>query len=624
MLTAIRSKASSWIIKILFALLVLSFAIWGINDIFRAPGRQATAIEVGDTSISVSALHDAYQRQLQQLQQQFGGQFTAEQAEQLGLMDNVVRGLVNDALQQIETQRLGLVVPDDLVRARIQAEPAFQDAQGRFDRNIYLNVLRRSQMSEAQYVAYLRSQIAEEQLYAALLGGTTPPKAMVDAIHGYRAETRVAKTVVVPPDAVPAIPDPAPDVLQAYYDENQNAFMAPEYRSLTLVILSPEEVASGIEVSEDRLREEYKAQKADLTIPEKRQIRQFILSDPADADTAAERLKTEPFDAVARDLGGGDPIDLGTVTRDSLPPALAEAAFAPTAPGIVGPVESALGLHMLSIEAIEPEHVPNFEDVRDELRQKVALAQAEAEIVQVANDLDDALAAGASLVEAAEQLNLQVQQIEAVDANGKAPDGSDVAPISASNVLKAMAFATEEGETTNLTELDEGGYAIMHIDGVIPAAPRPLDEIRSEVVAAWIKDEQDKALAAKAEAAAERIRSGETIEAIAAELGAQVKTSAPFTRDDGDPAASVDRRLASTLFALESGEVATAAVRDGHVIAQLVEIKAPEPAAGEEAEALQAELRRGLASDVRAQYVRALQREIPVSVDQAAIDTLRQ
>ena len=184
MLTAIRSKASSWIIKILFGILVLSFAVWGIGDIFRSPGRQAAAIEVGDASISGSAVEQAFQEQLQALQQQFGGQFDREQALQLGLADEVVRRLVNDTLQQIEVQRLGIVVPDDLVRARIEAAPAFQNSQGQFDRDLYGLYLQQTRQSEAQLVASVRAQIAEDQLFAPLRAGAAPPKTLVDAIHG--------------------------------------------------------------------------------------------------------------------------------------------------------------------------------------------------------------------------------------------------------------------------------------------------------------------------------------------------------------------------------------------------------------------------------------------------------
>jgi peptidyl-prolyl cis-trans isomerase D len=388
------------------------------------------------------------------------------------------------------------------------------------------------------------------------------------------------------------------------------------------VVLSPEELAKSITVPEERQREEYEARKDQLAVPEKRHIRQFVLSDPSTAATAAERVKTEPFDTVAKDLGGGDPIDLGSVTRDSLPPELAEAAFKPTAPGVLGPVETALGLHILSIEAIEAGGVPAFEQVREQLRNDIAVDQAMSEIGELANDLEDALAGGATLEQAASQLNLQAQKIGAVDASGKAPDGTEVAPVAANQTLRAIAFAAEEGQTTDLTELEDGSYAIMHVDGIQAAAPRPLEEARNDVVAAWLREEEAKALAAKAEAAAERIRGGEPIETIANELGLAVKTSSSFTREAGDPAAAVDRRLSATLFALKGGEVATAAAEGGHVIAQLVEVKSPEPLAGDAATVLESELEQSLQSDLQAQYVRALQREIPVSVNQPVLDSL--
>jgi peptidyl-prolyl cis-trans isomerase D len=623
MLTAIRSKASSIVVKILFGFLVLSFAVWGIGDIFRGGGRASAPVEVGDMAISSATLQQRFNAMLQQ----FRGTIDAEQAKQMGLVDVAVRGAIEDALVEVETRRLGLAVPTDFVRELIVSDPRFYSQEGKFERDRFAAFLNSEGMSEGQYVAQRQSDIAQNQLLVSLVAGAVPPKAMLDDLHAYRGETRIAKTLLLPPTVADAVPEPDDAALKTYYEAHKDDFLAPEYRTLVLVHISREEMAKAVQVSDEKLQQEYEARKDQLAVPERRHVQQISAPDEASAKAVVEKVKTESFDAAAKDIAGAAYTDLGSVARSGLLPELADPAFGATEGSVLGPIESklgeqTLGWYVLKVDKFEPGRPRTFDEAKEELRQSLTHDQAAEAVVETANQLDDAMAGGASLEDAAAKVGLQVQKIGSVDAGGKAPDGTPVTPLAGNPALLGLAFGTAEGETSAQTQLADESLATVQVTGIQAATPRPFDDVRDKVAEAWKKAEQDKALAAKADSLAEAVRGGKTLEAIAEELHLTVKTSAAFTREAGDQANDVDLGLTGKLFAAKVNEVATAQNAGGYVLAQLTEVRKAEPLKPEELKALQDEIKRDVTNDVLRQFVAALGKDIEVTKNQAVIDTL--
>lgn len=621
MLTALKAQASSWIVKILFALLILTFGIWGIGDIFRVGGRDTAVAEVGPEKISGQEFLREFRAEVNRLQPLFGGRLESEQARQLGLADQVLANLVARALFDVHAADIGLAVSDEQIAQHIRDDSAFRSEQGQFDRLRFDLVLRQNGLTEAGYVERLRRDIAREQLTGAA-AAVTAPRTMAEIIRGYRAERRVAETLLIA-DAAASDPGPPDEAtLAAFHEENAGRYQAPEYRALTVVRISPADIADEIKVSEDELNEEFLIRRDEFDVPERRRIEQIVLADEAAAQAAAERLRQgADFAEVARETTGGEPVDLGTVERGGMLPELADAAFATPEGAASPPVESPLGWHILRAVTVEPGVTATLDALRDQLTREIALRQAADSVISIANQLEDELAAGAGLDEAAGRLGLKVQTVAAVDAGGKAPDGTPAPDIAGDAALLSLAFATAVGEPTPLTETDEGGYMIVRVDGTTPAALRPLAELREQVVADWQTAERAKAAEAAAEAIAGRLRAGEDIAAIAAERGLTVGRSKPFTRDTGDPEANVLAALGAKLFALGVGETTTGDHPEGHVVARLVEVQ---PAAPDDAAtaALQASLTEAMSRDAIDLYGAALRREIDVTTNPRAIDAL--
>jgi peptidyl-prolyl cis-trans isomerase D len=627
MLIAIRSKATSWIVKILFVLLIVPFVIWGIGDMLRTRTREPNVAEVGNVEITATQLRREFDRQMRQYRQVFGENFDTEQAKKLGLVDKTLAGMVARTLFDLYVDKLGLVASDAQVRARIEADPLFKSGTGEFDLGRFAAFLRQVGLDEAGYVKTVRRDMLRQQLVEAVTAGVAAPKALVDRLYRYRNETRVADTLLVTAASMPEPAAPGDAELQAFHDQHQDMFQAPEYRSLTMVQLLPEQFAAGLSVPEDKLEQAYEQRKSEFDQPERREVEQIVFSDEAKAKEAADKLAAgEDFAKVAQETTGAPPVPLGKIEKSGFMTdlsALADAAFSTDAGKTAGPIKTPLGWHIIRVISIEPGAKSSFEQARPQLEKELVNEMAINKMIETANQLDDALAGGASLDDAAKELGLAETKIDAVDAQGQAPDGVPVAKIVANKLALNLAFTTDVGSTSSLTEDPTGGYVIVRVDGSTPAATRPLDQVKAQVAQAWIAAERDKAAAAKADALASQLASGGDMKALASDVGATVMTSQPVKRSGSDANAGITPELAAKLFQLQPGQTATAAVGPGHVVAKLVSIQPADPAADQAGvEALKKELDAAFAGDVIEEFGQALHSEIGVTVNQPAVGSL--
>src|SRR5437899_9651893 len=111
MLRGMRKASSNWlgraVMGVVLGLIAISFAIWGIGDIFRGFGR-STVAKVGNTEISVEQFRQAYNDHLQQLGRRLGRPLTAAQARDLGLERQLASQLVAEATIDEKARQMGL------------------------------------------------------------------------------------------------------------------------------------------------------------------------------------------------------------------------------------------------------------------------------------------------------------------------------------------------------------------------------------------------------------------------------------------------------------------------------------------------------------------------------------
>jgi peptidyl-prolyl cis-trans isomerase D len=379
MITWFRGLAQTWAAKILFVLLILSFAVWGIEDVVRNLFRDTTVARVGDQRIELTEAQNAIQRETQRIMRQMGPRFEMDENLRRLVANQAVEALVADRAQRIEAARMGLSTSAEAVRDYTFAIPAFQVA-GRFSRAALDQWLRQNAMTEEQFLALVSADLLRIQLVGAVRSGAIGPEALSRAIYAHEMERRFADVVELPLLSAPEPEPPTEAQLRRFHENNPERFSSPEYREVSLMLLNAAAIASEIRVSEAELRQAYEQNRGRFQTPERRSLLLALLPNETDARTLAERwaagASNADVEAAAR-ASGGSFGDLGEGDREALPlPDLAEAAFAVPEGSVTAPVQSPFGWHVFRVERVIPPASRSFDEVREELRSEIASERA--------------------------------------------------------------------------------------------------------------------------------------------------------------------------------------------------------------------------------------------------------
>ena len=624
MLTALRASARSWVAKILIGVLVLSFAVWGISDVFTGFGADQVA-EAGDTPISAAQFQRNYQTLVQRMSQQMGRGITPTQARALGLPQQVLGDLVTEALLLDAAAEFGIGVSDETLARSIRDNEMFQGPTGAFDRFLFERVLAANDFTEEAFIEAERRVVARQQLADGLVGGLAAPETWLAAVNAFQNEERAVAFVRLTRDSVGPVADPAPDELAAWFEENRGRFRAPEYRAVSLLELSPETIADPAAVPADEVRRAYDASTA-FGEPERRRVLQIVFSDDAAAGEAMARLQAgESIEAVVAALERAmADVDLGLVEASAIvDPAVREAAFAMAA-GENRVVAGRFGPVLVRVAEVEPARKRPFETVEADIRRDLALDRAAREAVDLYDLVEDAFAGGSTVAEVGERFGITVRSVPPVDRTGLAPDGPARDHPGGTELLVEV-FDTDVGVENAPIESGRTSYVWYRVEDVIPARDRTLEEVEGEVIAAWTAARISTELDALAKRVADRLRAGETVAAVAASIpGATAEESGRFSRANPAGLGTLPEMATAAAFEGPEGHVADVVAEDGsHVVLAVTSVLQPAffPGAADLAP-IRNELNQAIGDTLLTSYVNALQRDRGVTLNQPLIDRI--
>ncbi|WP_343564711.1 peptidylprolyl isomerase [Kiloniella sp. b19] len=615
------SLAKKLMAYVLFGLLILSFAAFGIGDIFTNFGNNQPVAKVGDREVSQQEFARDLSNRIQQVSSQFGQAISLRQAQALGLGDQVLATLVSRRLFEIQSEKMGLVAPREILQKELVKVESFKNESGVFDANRFQNILYQNGLSEEQFLVSLGNDIARDQLFAPVRQGVEMPTALARVLQQYQSEERSVDVVRIDHSAFSAPAAPADDVLASFYETVSNSFMAPEYRAVSYIHLDPASAAAKIAPTEEQIQDEFLAQQSLLAKPESRKLSQGIFGDQADAQAAADRINAgEDFAAVITELAGLPPVDLGDVTSGSFLPELTGPAFAIAAGEITAPVQSPLGWHVVKVESITPGEEVTLEEVHDQITRDTALRLATEDLVVVANQLDDELGGGSTLQEAANNLGLELVTLNAVDAEGLGKDGNPASDLALNQQFAAAVAATEAGSESLLEELNEGGYFIVRVESITPPAPRALNEVRNEVIALWQADQQRQAADTEADKLLNDLKAGNLP---VASNGVSVQQNTLLSRTTQELDGQAAAQAVNAIFAAGIGESLKADANNSTFVVRVNSRSFPQ---GAEAEKSVAELRDNLAAqyqqDVYNGYLSSQEEAIGVSINADVLELI--
>src|SRR5476651_2709647 len=403
MLRGIHKASSTWIGRGIMAVvmggLVVSFAIWGIGDIFRGFGANSVA-KIGGTEISIPQFQQYYTDKLQQYGRQAGRPIAPDQARALGLDRQILGQLVAETtLDEIAKKlRLGLSDPD--IAQRITSDPNFFGPNGKFDRQRFELAIRNLGFSETRFVEEQRRQVLRRQIALSVSGELKVPVTVLASINQFQNEKRSIDYVLMTAAQAGDVPAATPEVLAKYFDDRKVVFRAPEYRKVTLLSLTPASLAKPDAVSDADAKKYYEDHKASFGTPERREVHQIVFANEADAAAASDRIvKGLSFVDLVKERGLKDSDTfLGLVTKaDIIDSVVADAAFALKSGHASKPVKGTFGTVLLQIGKIEPGTQKTYEEVAAQIKREAAESKSKTEIASLRDKIEDERAGGATL-----------------------------------------------------------------------------------------------------------------------------------------------------------------------------------------------------------------------------------
>ena len=623
MLRGIRTASANWlgrtVMGVVMGLLALSFAVWGINDIFRGFGR-STLAKVGGTEIPIEQFRRTYNDRLQQLSRQAGQPISPEQAKAIGLERSVLLGMVNDAGLDQRARQMRLGVPDaDIVR-RITEDPTFRSPTGQFDRGRFEQFLRAVGFSEQRLIAEQRRLMLRRQIVESINSDVPVPKAWLEAVYEFQNQQRNIEYVTLGVAQAGDIPAPTPEQLSKYFEERKIMFRAPEFRKIEVIAVTPEELGRWMEIPEADIKAEFDAHRSRYVTPERRHAEQIVFPTMQEAEAAEARIKDGlSFAALAAERGVKDKdIDLGTVSKNEIiDPAVANVAFALKDGEVSAPVQGRFGAVIVTVNKIEPEEGKSLADVAPQIRKEIAADRAKADVRSLHEKIEDERAGGASLPQIAEKLKLTVATYD-VDRSGREPSGKVVNFPHAGQVIPA-AFNSDVGVDNDPLEAD-GGYVWYNVAGITPARDRTLDEVKDQVEARWREDEIAARLKAKSAELVDKLKAGTPFDAVASSAGLKVQAADKLTR--GKPEAGVSPRVIAAVFRTAKDAYGSAEGDQSSewIVFRVADISTPKfNADSPEMKRIAELLKKQQSEELLEQYLAWLQNDLGTSVNQAAL-----
>jgi peptidyl-prolyl cis-trans isomerase D len=573
MLSAIRAFAKSWVAAVLIGLLIVSFAVFGINDVFRGNMSDAV-VQAGPRKVTSAAFKREFDSQKGRIEQQMGQPVPLETAVANGLDRRVLDYVATREAFAALLQKMGIRPSDKLLVSEINKIPAFFDqVSGRFDKTSYQARLAENGMTSEVFEQMMRDEIAEQHLGTAIVNGVRIPRAYSALAAIYALESRDIAYFTIDPANVPQPALPTDAQLTAFMKENAAQLTRPEFRVLTVVRFSPALLAGDLPIDEAELKKRYDFRKDTLSTPETRTLVQIPAKDAATAQQIVARLgRGENPITVAKAVG------VDALTYENKPQSaiqdhkVAAAAFGMQA-GQVAPVQGDLGVSVVKVVAVVPGRVVTMEEARPALEAELRKDAAAEKVYAQSQAYDDAHQAGSNLAEAAKKAGVASITIGPLSAQGRDPQGQPVPGLT--QKLVETAFSLPAGGESEVTEAGQGEYFAVRVEKILPPAMPALAEVKPQLVRVWMLREIAKRMQARADELAARVRKGESLEAVAASVGSQVTHVTGIDRRSASQNREASQDLLAKVFTSKPGEVFTAEnARFGFIVGKLESVNA--------------------------------------------------
>ena len=570
MLDFVRNKQKSIIIKIAFAIIILSFVIG--YAMLSTPGgpagedQSAEAAVVNGKAIAYNDFQTTYSNLYQVYQNIYQDQFTPALEKQLKLAEKTLDSLIDQALLQDEAELQQIEISGKELVDAIANIPAFQE-NGVFSKDRYLQVLAYQRLNSEQFEAMQRSELITSKVREQLQAGITVTDEEIDEEFRNNNEKVNLNYVSLTPASFEKKVKVTDEALATYFTEQQEVFRTPEMVSLRYLQFVPERYIDEVTFDENELDKYHRRHLEQFEILEKIKASHILIKVDEGTDQAvreekkafAEKLLEEVkagkdfaelarvnSDDTASAVKGGN---LGYFTRGSMVKPFEQAAFNMKPGDISEVVETTFGYHIIKVEEYTEPGVRSLEESMDEVKTGLRQEKAKQLAFEKAMDAYNINRKTGDLESAATTNELGLKESGLFGRDGYIDGiGSNAEIINAAHLL-------EENKLAKPVATDNGIILFALKERVASHIPE-LDEVKDLVTAAYQATEAVKLAKATAEEMVANLADGGSLAKLAKRGKYTVEETGEFTRTYSPfvPRLGTSEELSTAAFEVKEGE----------------------------------------------------------------------
>ena len=627
MLTTLRNSSKNSILKIIFGtlltILIISFGMWGTEDLVGVTQKQSTVATVGKIDISAQEFYSLYSRQTEEIRKLLGSSLDIKKSREFGYVDRALSSLINRALFNNEALQLGLSVSDINVRDKILRDDAFKDDLGQFSELVFRQLISESGYTEDSYVEGTRQDLAREQMVETISTSLIIPNIMKNSLSKYNLEERTVDYLTIKVEEE-EFAKPSNEKIRKYYEENKSDFMSKEFRSAETLLLDAKEYAKKSTVTDEEIKLLYEERKELLVEPAQKYLHQIIVDSKSDVESISKKVNFNNFTSTAKTMANltEDDIDLGWNTKNDLPDEIIDATFSLKKGEISKPIESSFGWHILKIIDSKERKEVAYEEVKKQFENELLLEKGKEAVFDLQDELEDLLASGNTFEEISKILEVKMIVADKIDNEGIKQNKQVNNEFQDERILRTI-FNQKLNEEGNIIDIDKDeGLAISLVTEIVKSRQLSLDESKDSVREKLIFDLKLKNALSKAEKIKNQISNGKTLKDVANGYKLEIKGVKPFTRVLPD-SSELPIPLISKIFDSKLGEVNIEKRGNGEVIvAQTAEILNSLSNDKKEIKEFTKKIKDDLTIDLLAQFSEALRKKYKITINDDVIDQL--
>ncbi len=620
------------LIQIVLAVIMLPFALWGVESYVNNSGGLDEVASVGETPISAGHFQQALREQQDRLRPQLGGN-NQELLESPQLRRGVLEELINQRLLALHASKSNLMVSDEALIGFITSVPSLQE-NGKFSRERYQAVVAAQGMSVEMFEAQVRQDLLLQQAMMAVgnaaISGHVPAERWLAA----QLEEREISEAVVRAEQFTGASKPDAAAIQRYYEENRASFEVPEQVRVEYLSLSQEKMIEAAKVGDEEIKAWYQSNEARYKQPEQRQASHILIradKNAPDADVKAAQAKAEqilaqlkaaPGDFAklakqhSQDPGSGEKGgDLGFFGRGMMVKPFEDAAFSLKENQISEVVRSDFGFHLIKLTGVRPERVRPLNDVRGEITAELKRQAGTKLFAAAAEEFGNIVYEQAdSLKPAAEKFGLEVQTSDWLAKGGQA-----VAPMNNPKLLQAIFSDDALKNKRNTASIDVGNNTLVsaRVMEHRPAALEPLEAVSAMIEKVLVREAAIAKASATGQADLDKLNKGE-------KLNLAWSAARPVSRLHAPNLSAEARNAIFAAPAMSLPAYVGAKVPAGFALYRIEKVKPYDSSAGSEAAARSQALRQQygqvVAQEDLVAWLATLRQRYPVKINPEALE----